>query len=242
MTVAEADATRSERWDYLDSCLAKVAEYKPVADHLQGQWASMTQIRSNRAIPNPDTGTATLLYDGFGLTIVGLDSKKLDRLMKQSVAVSEKVSIVRVLLTKTDYKVSQDGLTKTTLDALSKRAVLAARGLFDYAAAEAMAFGSLINEGHFVRVNLDDSRYNPLNRTLRQLDAKSTRLEIASSLGNEFCRLSFEYGYSIENPNNLVIYEASSFDCLSEAQIAVDTYVVSAEGMMPRLTCAFVGR
>ena len=105
-----------------------------------------------------------------------------------------------------------------------------------------MAFGSLINEGHFVRINLDDSRCDPMKRTLQQLDAKSTKLEISPSLGNEFARLGFEYGYSIENPNNLVVFEASSFDCLSEAQIAVDTYVVSAEGMMLRSTGALVGR
>ncbi|KDQ09592.1 hypothetical protein BOTBODRAFT_116863 [Botryobasidium botryosum FD-172 SS1] len=113
----------------------------------------------------------------------------------------------------------------------------------DWGTAEALAFGSLMLEGHDVRISgqdvgrgtfshrhamLVDQRservYVPLNTV-----SESAKLELANSSLSEFAVLGFEYGMSWENPNMLPIWEAQFGDFFNGAQVIIDTFISSSE-------------
>ncbi|MFV0256488.1 2-oxoglutarate dehydrogenase E1 component [Candidatus Liberibacter solanacearum] len=114
----------------------------------------------------------------------------------------------------------------------------------DWAMAEALAFGSLCCEGYRVRLSGQDcergtfshrhsvlydqeteKRYVPLNNILQD----QGHYEVVNSLLSEQAVLGFEYGYSLENPNSLTIWEAQFGDFANGAQIILDQFVSSGE-------------
>jgi 2-oxoglutarate dehydrogenase E1 component len=119
-----------------------------------------------------------------------------------------------------------------------------AAGEVDWAMAEAFAWGSLLDEGVSVRVAGQDSRrgtfahrhatlldyetgneYTPLGA----MTGPNTNFWIYDSTLSEYAALGFEYGYSIANPEALVIWEAQFGDFINGAQIIIDQYLVAAE-------------
>jgi 2-oxoglutarate dehydrogenase E1 component len=153
-----------------------------------------------------------------------------------------------------------DGLTKVpenfnllpkvkriTID--RQRAVFAAGGPFDWGFAEALAFGSLLLEGIPVRLSGQDSRRGTFSQRHAFLyDAKSgkpylpllhlspnqARICIYNSLLSEAAVLGFDYGYSLDYPNMLCLWEAQFGDFANGAQTIIDQFVVSAESKWQR--------
>ncbi|GGL52738.1 2-oxoglutarate dehydrogenase E1 component [Wenxinia marina] len=122
---------------------------------------------------------------------------------------------------------------------------------FDWATAEAMAFGSLMLEGYPVRLAGQDSsrgtfsqrhsafvdqktedRYYPLNH-IREGQA---RYEVIDSALSEYAVLGFEYGYSLAEPNALTLWEAQFGDFANGAQIMFDQFVSSGESKWLRMS------
>jgi 2-oxoglutarate dehydrogenase E1 component len=112
------------------------------------------------------------------------------------------------------------------------------------ATAEALAFGSLLNEGTSVRLSGQDSvRGTFTQRHLAFHDARDGRVIIPLTNAaegaapfdaihsplTEYGVLAFEYGMSLADPDRLVVWEAQFGDFLNGAQIAVDQYIVTAE-------------
>ena len=122
---------------------------------------------------------------------------------------------------------------------------------FDWATAEALAFGSLLTEGYPVRLAGQDStrgtfsqrhsalidqeteeRYFPLNH-IREGQA---RYEVIDSMLSEYAVLGFEYGYSLAEPNALVMWEAQFGDFANGGQIMFDQFISSGESKWLRMS------
>jgi 2-oxoglutarate dehydrogenase E1 component len=114
----------------------------------------------------------------------------------------------------------------------------------DWATAEALAFGTLLVEGHGVRLSGQDcgrgtfsqrhsvlvdqeteERYLPLNN----IAGGQKQYEVIDSSLSEFAILGFEYGYSTGLPNYLTLWEAQFGDFANGAQVIVDQFIASAE-------------
>ncbi|KIT17614.1 2-oxoglutarate dehydrogenase E1 component [Jannaschia aquimarina] len=122
---------------------------------------------------------------------------------------------------------------------------------FDWATAEALAFGSLLTEGYRVRLAGQDStrgtfsqrhsglvnqeteeRYYPLNH-VREGQA---HYEVIDSALSEYAVLGFEYGYSLAEPNALTMWEAQFGDFANGAQIMFDQFISSGESKWLRMS------
>ncbi|GAA2515653.1 multifunctional oxoglutarate decarboxylase/oxoglutarate dehydrogenase thiamine pyrophosphate-binding subunit/dihydrolipoyllysine-residue succinyltransferase subunit [Pilimelia columellifera] len=127
---------------------------------------------------------------------------------------------------------------------LDRRAKMAADGNIDWGFSEIIAFGSLLAQGVTVRMSGQDSRRGTfVQRHGAIVDAHSgdsflpvagmaadgARFFLHDSLLSEFAAMGFEYGYSVENPGALVLWEAQFGDFANGAQSVVDEFVSSGE-------------
>ena len=129
----------------------------------------------------------------------------------------------------------------------------------DWGTAEALAFGSLLLEGNHVRITgqdvqrgtfshrhsvvkdqLTEEEYTPLNHIAKRLAPSAPMEELAlsdtqaqftcrNSILSEFAVLGFEHGYSLENPNSLILWEAQFGDFSNGAQIMIDQFISAGE-------------
>ncbi len=117
-------------------------------------------------------------------------------------------------------------------------------GVVDWATGELMAYASLLIEGKDVRMSGQDVRrgtFSHRHAVLRDEHTESSynrlsnlpnaegKFRIYNSLLSEFAVLGFEYGYSIANPNSLVLWEAQFGDFFNGAQTMIDQFITSAE-------------
>ncbi|KAG7352639.1 2-oxoglutarate dehydrogenase E1 component [Nitzschia inconspicua] len=129
----------------------------------------------------------------------------------------------------------------------------------DWGTAEAMAFGTLLIEGNHVRITGQDVQrgtfshrhavvkdqrteedFTPLNHITKRMDPSCPKEEMSgpdtqagftcrNSILSEFAVLGFELGYSLENPNALVLWEAQFGDFVNGAQIMIDQFISAGE-------------
>ena len=122
-------------------------------------------------------------------------------------------------------------------------------GPLDWGTAEALAFGSLLAEGTPVRISGQDCRRGTFShrhavlvdarngQTFTPLDgvaAEQARFCCHNSPLSEFAVLGFEYGYSLQAPRNLIIWEAQFGDFANGAQVIIDQFLASAEAKWER--------
>jgi 2-oxoglutarate dehydrogenase E1 component len=125
-----------------------------------------------------------------------------------------------------------------------RRAMLQPNGALDWAMGELLAYGTLLKEGHPVRLSgqdvqrgtfshrhsvftIEDSeeKYTPL----ANIDSTQAQFTVYNSLLSEYGVLGFDYGYAFGTPNGLTIWEAQFGDFNNGAQIVIDQYISSAE-------------
>jgi len=121
----------------------------------------------------------------------------------------------------------------------------------DWATGEALAFGSLLSEGYPVRLSGQDAtrgtfsqrhsgiinqdteeRYYPLNN----IRAGQAHYEVIDSMLSEYAVLGFEYGYTLAEPNAVVLWEAQFGDFANGAQIMFDQFISSGESKWLRMS------
>ncbi|MXN66766.1 2-oxoglutarate dehydrogenase E1 component [Stappia sp. GBMRC 2046] len=167
--------------------------------------------------------------------MTGLDDTTLKTICEKLTAVPEGFNVHRTIRRFLDNR---------------KKAFESGEGI-DWATAESLAFGSLLYEGHAVRLSGQDcergtfsqrhsvlydqeteSRYIPLNN-LREGQA---RYEVINSMLSEEAVLGFEYGYSMAEPNALTLWEAQFGDFANGAQVVFDQFLSSGERKWLRMS------
>jgi 2-oxoglutarate dehydrogenase E1 component len=120
----------------------------------------------------------------------------------------------------------------------------------DWATGELMAYGSLLMDGKDVRMSgqdvkrgtfshrhaviYDETNNNEYNR-LDHFTEMQAPFRIFNSLLSEYAVLGFEYGYSMANPNALVLWEAQFGDFCNGAQTTIDQFIAAAETKWQRM-------
>jgi 2-oxoglutarate dehydrogenase E1 component len=132
-----------------------------------------------------------------------------------------------------------------------RRKTIETGSAIDWATAEALAFCSLLLEGHRVRLSGQDTergtfsqrhsvlfdqesedRYVPFN----QLREGQARFEVVNSMLSEEAVLGFEYGYSLAEPESLIMWEAQFGDFANGAQVVFDQFISSGERKWLRMS------
>ncbi len=133
---------------------------------------------------------------------------------------------------------------------LDKRREMAYEGKIDWAFAELLALGTLVAEGKLIRMSGQDTRrgtftqrhsviidrrtgdeFTPLSLLATTEDGTPTggKFMVYDSPLSEFAAVGFEYGYSVGNPEAMVLWEAQFGDFLNGAQSVIDEFVSSGE-------------
>ncbi|WP_374405147.1 2-oxoglutarate dehydrogenase E1 component [Pelagerythrobacter sp.] len=209
----ERDVLCGEFVDILEKEFAAAKSYKPnEADWFGGRWAGLNKPA------DPETARRNV-----------------------DTAVSDKLfdSLGRTLTTVPDDL----DLHKTLGRVIeAKRKMFDSREGFDWATAEALAFGSLVTEGFGVRLSGQDSGRGTFSQRhavwIDQTDEHKYipltqlphgKFEVYDSPLSEYGVLGFEYGFAMADPKTLVCWEAQFGDFANGAQIVIDQYIASGE-------------
>ena len=214
VTHEEGERIANERREHLEHELAaaKSEDYIHVGDQVTGEWAGYRG--------GPD-GTSTDRE-------TGVDRAKLSHILEK--------------LSKTPHEFRSDSRIARILKqrgemAKGERAV-------DWAAAEALAFGTLLIQGYRVRLTGQDCERGTFSHRhavlsdielgqsyvpLQHLSPRQGVFEVHNSPLAEAGPLGFEYGYSIEWPDGLIVWEAQFGDFVNAAQVIIDQFISSAE-------------
>jgi len=127
---------------------------------------------------------------------------------------------------------------------LARRATMVEQNAIDWATGELLAFGSVLMDGHPVRLVGQDTRRGTFGQRhavlvdrhtgaeytpLRVFNSPTARFHVYDSLLSEYAAVGFEYGYSVARPEALVCWEAQFGDFVNGAQTILDEFISSGE-------------
>ncbi|MGP8001309.1 MAG: multifunctional oxoglutarate decarboxylase/oxoglutarate dehydrogenase thiamine pyrophosphate-binding subunit/dihydrolipoyllysine-residue succinyltransferase subunit, partial [Streptosporangiaceae bacterium] len=127
---------------------------------------------------------------------------------------------------------------------LARRAAMVEQNAIDWATGEMLAFGSVLMDGHPVRLVGQDTRRGTFGQRhavlvdrhtgaehtpLRAFNSPTARFHVYDSLLSEYAAVGFEYGYSVARPDALVCWEAQFGDFVNGAQTILDEFISSGE-------------
>ena len=213
IAAGDADAMCSEFTAHLQAEFDAAADYEPdEADWFGGRWSGLNKPA--------DPETARRNVD------TAIPKKLFDSLGRTLTTVPDDLAIHKTLA--------------RVLDA--KRDMFAKGDGFDWATAEALAFGSLVSEGFGVRLSGQDSGRGTFSqRHAVWVDQASERkyiplttlphgkFEVYDSPLSEYGVLGFEYGFAMADPKTLVLWEAQFGDFANGAQIMIDQFIAAGE-------------
>ena len=225
----EADAMVSNFHDLLSAEFEAAESYHPnKADWLEGRWAGLVPGRDLEEAER--TGSQPFAEEKTGVEIATL--KEVGKALS---TVPEGFNLNRKIARQLDAKAE----------------MFATGQGIDWSTAEALAFGTLVREGTPVRLSGEDSgrgtfsqrhavlvdqdteeRFSPLSRVA----PGQARFEVWDSPLSENGVLGFEYGYSLAEPYDLVLWEGQFGDFANGAQVIIDQFIASAESKWLRLS------
>ncbi len=218
----EYDVMKADYRKRLDDAMGVASGYKAnKADWLDGRWAGM---KSAEVLDDARRGQT-------GIEV-------------------EELKAMGLKLTKVPKTFAPHKTLQRVLDA--RRKMIEEGTGIDWAMGEALAFGSLLKEGLKIRLSGQDvqrgtfsqrhavlidqvteKRYTPLNHLVKD---QTTKIEVINSMLSEEAVLGFEYGYSLAEPNALVLWEAQFGDFANGAQVIFDQFISSGERKWLRMS------
>jgi 2-oxoglutarate dehydrogenase E1 component len=154
------------------------------------------------------------------------------------------LDLLKFIGDKINYLPPENKFIDKTIKLVDDRKKMLADGKVDWAMAELLAYGTLVYDGHPVRISGQDSVRGTFAHRhaahviedtdstfvpLKNISPNQATFNIYNSPLNEYGVLGFEYGYALANPNGLTIWEAQFGDFANVAQVIVDQYISSAE-------------
>lgn len=154
------------------------------------------------------------------------------------------LDLLKFIGDKINYLPPENKFIDKTIKLVDDRKKMMSDGKVDWAMAELLAYGTLVYDGHPVRVSGQDSVRGTFAHRhaahviedtdstfvpLKNISPNQAAFNIYNSPLNEYGVLGFEYGYALANPNGLTIWEAQFGDFTNVAQVIVDQYISSAE-------------
>jgi 2-oxoglutarate dehydrogenase E1 component len=216
---AEIDRMQAEFRAYLEEEFAASDAYRPNrADWLDGKWSGIGHAE-----------------EGARRGVTGLDLDLLKEVGRKLTTIPKSFhphkTIARIIASR--RKMIEDG-----------------HGI-DWATAESLAFGTLLIEGYRVRLSGQDSERGTFSQRhsvlmdqenekkytpLKHIAKDQAEFEVINSSLSEEAVLGFEYGYSLAEPNALVLWEAQFGDFANGAQVVVDQFISSGERKWLRMS------
>ena len=207
------EAKRAEFIQVFEDEFEAGANYLPnKADWFEGRWQGMGRPQE------AETGRRN--------TDTGVSDEAFDRVSAALTAVPEGLTIHKTL--------------GRVLDA--KRAMFETGEGFDWATGEALAFGTMLAEGHNIRLSGQDSGRGTFSQRHAVWRDQETgerhvplagvgpgRFQVLDSPLSEFGVLGFEYGYALADPRTLVLWEAQFGDFANGAQVMIDQFIAGGE-------------
>lgn len=208
-------------FDFVQNAKQKEKSLETKADWLEGQWKKLKSSVDDQEL--------------LKFIKTGVDIQTLRAIGIKSFDVPERFNLNTKI--ERQWQQKRDALTK-------------GEGI-DWSLAERLAFASLLIEGHPVRLSGQDSQRGTFSQRhalvvdqdteekfvgLNHLQKGQKNFTVLNSPLAEFSVLGFEYGYSLANPNALVLWEAQFGDFANGAQVIVDQFLSSAEMKWLRLS------
>ncbi len=222
VTEGEVEKMKADWRQRLEAEFEAGQAYKPnKADWLDGKWAGLKSVKEAEEDPRR-----------------GLSGVPSDKLKEIGLALTEVPKSFNIHKTIQRFQDNRRKMIETGTG-------------IDWAMGEALAFGSLVSEGHRVRLSGQDcergtfsqrhsvlidqeteTRYTPLNH----IQAGQAKYEVINSMLSEEAVLGFEYGYSLSEPNALTCWEAQFGDFANGAQVLFDQFISSGERKWLRMS------
>jgi 2-oxoglutarate dehydrogenase E1 component len=219
LTAADVEKMQSAFRAYLEEEFAASESYRPNrADWLDGKWSGIGHAE-----------------EGARRGVTGVDLETLREVGRKITSFPKSFTphktIVRILANR--RKMIEEGVG------------------IDWATAEALAFGTLLVEGYPVRLSGQDSERGTFSQRhavlmdqvnekkytpLKHISKEQARFEVINSMLSEEAVLGFEYGYSLAEPNALVLWEAQFGDFANGAQVVIDQFISSGERKWLRMS------
>jgi 2-oxoglutarate dehydrogenase E1 component len=216
---AEIERMQAEFRAYLEEEFAASDSYRPNrADWLDGKWSGIGHAE-----------------EGARRGVTGVDLNFLTEVGRKMTTIP---------------KSFHPHKTVARIIASRRRMIEDGRGI-DWATAESLAFGTLLVEGYTVRLSGQDSERGTFSQRhavlmdqvnekkytpLKHISKDQARFEVINSMLSEEAVLGFEYGYSLAEPNALVMWEAQFGDFANGAQVIIDQFISSGERKWLRMS------
>jgi 2-oxoglutarate dehydrogenase E1 component len=216
---AEIDRMQAEFSAYLEEEFSASDSYRPNrADWLDGKWSGIGHAE-----------------EGARRGVTGVDLNFLTEVGRKMTTIPKSFhphkTVARIITSR--RRMIEDG-----------------RGI-DWATAESLAFGTLLVDGYTVRLSGQDSERGTFSQRhavlmdqvnekkytpLKHISKDQARFEVINSMLSEEAVLGFEYGYSLAEPNALVMWEAQFGDFANGAQVIIDQFISSGERKWLRMS------